>query len=87
MKASSVRIELNSAGVVATLNDPAVRADIYRRGEAIHGALPTNDGEEWFITNGQSKDRPYSIVGTGNAAAKRAAAEDLALQRALDRGR
>lgn len=86
-KGGVYKIAYNSAGAVATLNDPGVAADIQRRAEAIHAGLPDDDGAEWFIGHGRSKDRPYSIVGTQNAAAKRLAAEDNALQRAIDRGR
>ena len=86
-KGGVYKVQFNSAGALAVLNDPKVAADIRRRAEAIHSALPTNDDEEWFISHGKSKDRPYSIVGTQNAAAKRAAAEDMAITRALDRGR
>lgn len=81
------KIALNRPGVIATLNDPGAAADLRRRAAAIHAALPKDDGEEWFMASGKSKDRPYSIVGTQNAAAKRAAAEDMALTRAIDQGR
>lgn len=82
-----VKLERNSAGFEALLKDPGVAADLARRAEAIQAALPTDNGEEWTVSAFIGGDRAQAIVKTANSAARRSAAEDFALQRALDAGR
>lgn len=84
---AKTRIELNSAGVLALLKSTVVKKDLTRRGNAIHAALPTGDGEKWYVNSFVGHDRAQTVVRTANQAARLAAAEDFALQRALDRGR
>jgi len=85
-KIAGLRIEVSSDAVVAILNSPEVAGDLARRGAAIQGALPTDGGEEWGSSQ-FTTDRANVTVYTMNKAAKLAAAEDLALIRALDAGR
>jgi CRISPR/Cas system-associated protein Csm6 len=82
-----VKVRLNSAGVLAVLNDPQVVSDLERRGEAIKDSLPTSSDEEWSTSSFKGKDRPQVLVRTANYAARRTSAEDNALVRALDAGR
>lgn len=81
------KLRINSPGVLAILKSQGVANDIARRGNAVHAALPLDEGEEWFVRNFIGSDRAQSIIGTQNKAAKQSAAETNALQRALDRGR
>jgi hypothetical protein len=81
------KLRINSAGVLAVLKDPKVAADLTRRAEAINGALPHDKGEEWEVRSFMGHDRAQATVRTKNFAAEKAAAEDLALIRALDAGR
>lgn len=87
MKGALVKLRMNSPGVVQTLQAPGVAADLANRGQRIASSLPRTDGEEWAVSSFMGRDRAQTIVRTGNTAAKRAAAEDLALIRALDAGR
>ena len=87
MAAKLQSLKVNKAGIIALLKDPGVAADLARRGAAIHAALPTDNGEEWSVSSYTGFDRAATIVKTANMAAKRAAAEDHAIQRAIDAGR
>lgn len=81
---AGIKIRINSEGVLAVLNDPAIAADMHRRASAVQNELPTSNGEEWRLIDLQG-DRPSSMVRAENYEARLAAAKDLALQRALGR--
>ncbi|AUG84807.1 hypothetical protein PBI_DISMAS_10 [Microbacterium phage Dismas] len=81
------KIRVNSEGLIALLKSPEVQADLRARGERIQAALPDDDGQEWQLNEFLGHDRAQVVVRTGNYAARRSAAEDMAFQRALDRGR
>lgn len=86
-KANITKLRMNSDGVLAILKSAEVQADLLNRGEAIHGSLPTSDGEEWVVNSFVGKDRAQVVVKTGNTKARRAAAEGVPLQSALGSGR
>ena len=86
-KSKLFKLEMNSEGVIALLKDPGVQADLARRGEAIRASLPTEAGQEWTASSFLGSDRAQMIVKTANTAARRSAAEDNALIRALSAGR
>ena len=81
-----VKIRLNRKGIIAFLKSPEVRRDLMHRGQAVQAALPTDNGEEWLVSTFDT-DRANVTVRTGNYAAQVAAAENMALTRALDAGR
>jgi hypothetical protein len=82
-----IRVEIISAGVLEILKLPTVQADLDRRGHAILAALPTNNSEEWVVNSFLGRDRAQTVVKTANREARQTAAEDNALQRAVDAGR
>ena len=86
-KSKMFKLELNSAGVLALLKDPGVAADLSRRGESMRASLPTGDGEEWVANSFIGRDRAQTVVKTANSKARRTAAEDNALIKALSAGR
>lgn len=81
------KVRMNSKGVIALLKSTEVQRDLGRRGAAIKAALPTDGGETWAQTDFLGFDRAQTIVGTDNYASKVTAANNFALQRALDAGR
>lgn len=81
------KLRMNSEGAIAVLKDVGVLTDLGERAERILAALPDENGEEWQINTFMGADRGQVVVRTGNQAARRAAAEDNALIKALDRGR
>lgn len=81
------RIRMNHKGVVSLLNSSPVWSDLRKRGNAIHAALPKGNGEEWVVETATGRDRAGVKVGAANPAALNAAAENFALQRAIDAGR
>lgn len=83
--AQSIRIKLNSAGVVALLQSQAVADDLARRGERIAEAAGGEPDFESRVT--QNRDRSVVFVTTASIDGRRAEAEDRALTRALDAGR
>lgn len=85
--AGGVRIKVNKKGLLAILNAPETYADLRHRANAIKAALPTAGGEEWKVEISKGRDRAGVSVGANNPAAMRSAAEDFALQRAIDAGR
>lgn len=85
--AKKTTIKMNRAGIVQLLKSQEVHADLFERGERILNALPDGKGEEWSLTGFLGYDRAQVVVRTANDAARRTAAEDMALIKALDAGR
>lgn len=81
-----LRVRMNSEGVKAVLNSPAVDADLKRRAQKVCEALPTENGEEWEVVRLQG-DRVSYIVRAANIEARIRAATDPVLQQALGAGR
>lgn len=81
------KIKLNKKGIVQLLKSAEVKADLRKRGEAIRSSLPTDNDEEWALSEFDGYDRAHVVVRTGNMASRRRQAEDNELIRALDRGR
>ncbi|WIC89435.1 hypothetical protein SEA_BAJUNIPER_10 [Microbacterium phage BAjuniper] len=81
------KVRMNGAGAKAILKSAKVQDDLRARAARIQAALPTGDGEQWEAQTFVGFDRAQAVVGTGNSAARRTNAEDMALLRALDRGR
>lgn len=78
------RVEMNSEGAKALLNDPGVAADLLRRG----GAVASAAGPGFVaIQQTQRSGRAAVVVVAQTAAAKRAQARDRVLNTALDAGR
>jgi hypothetical protein len=80
-------IKMNSKGLIQLLQSPEVQADLRARGTRIQAALPTNDDEEWALSEFMGHDRAQVVVRTANAKARLRQAEDNSLIRALDHGR
>lgn len=81
--ASSLRIELNKAGVRALLVSPEIQADLKTRADRIAQAA----GEGFEAEVGTGANRARAIVRTATFEARRAEARDRVLTRALDAGR
>lgn len=81
--ATSVRVEMNTAGAIAVLKDPAVEADLMRRGQAV--AASAGDGHS--VGSFTGKTRARVIVTTSSYAARKAESEDRNLTRAIDAAR
>lgn len=85
--ATSIRVEMNRAGIIAALTDPAVEADLLRRGRAASAQATSNGGGRYMVTARRGKTRVRVSVITSSESAKRAEATDRALTRALDAAR
>lgn len=81
-----VKVRINGEGAKALLNSPEVAADLKRRATRVQSALPTDKGEEWSVTELRGYDRVSYIVRAENLEARRTAAADLALQKAIGAG-
>lgn len=81
------RVELNKPAVIALLKSEAVAQDLRRRAEAVKDNLPTDNGEEWAVSSFLGYDRAQATVRTANFAARKTAAEEPVMIRALDHGR
>lgn len=80
---STVRVEINKAGVRALLKSVEVQADLKRRAEAI--AAKAGDGME--VETDVGANRARAVVVTRTESAKKAEAKNHTLSRALDAGR
>lgn len=78
---------MNRAGIIAALQDPAVEADLMRRGNAAASAATANGGGRYMVTARRGATRVHVSVITASESAKRAEAVDRALTRALDAAR
>ncbi|QPE04130.1 hypothetical protein IT882_13110 [Microbacterium schleiferi] len=83
MAKQSVRVKINSAGVVALLTDAKVSADLEQRGQRIAAAA----GEGFEVDVTRNSDRAVAFVRAATTEARLAEAEDRALTRAVDAGR
>ncbi len=81
--ASTVRIEVNSAGIGALLKSGEVEAMLLAKAERIAAAA----GEGFEASSRVGKTRARASVITATRAAKLAEAEDRALTSAIDAGR
>lgn len=81
------KVRMVSSGASAILKSAKVQADLRARAGRVQSALPTGAGEVWEAETFVGFDRAQAVVRTGNNAARRTSAEDMALLRALDRGR
>jgi hypothetical protein len=80
---SSIRIEMNSAGIRELLRSAGVRADLARRARAIAAAA----GEGMEVREELRRDRARASVFTATKEARIAEASTRSLTRALDAGR
>lgn len=85
--ATSIRIEMNRAGIIAALTAPGVEADLMRRGNAAAAAARANGGGRYMVTARRGKTRVRVSVITSSDTARRAESTDRALTRALDAAR
>lgn len=83
--AGSIRIELDSAAVVALLKSDEVQAELLRRGEAIQQA--TGAPEDFDVLPVVGRQRAAVYVSTATVQGMLAEANDRTLTRALDAGR
>jgi hypothetical protein len=84
--AQEIRIEMNRAGIIAALTDPAVEADLLRRGRASKSVAEASGGR-YMVTSRRGKTRVRVSVITVDAKAREAEALDRSLTRALDAAR
>jgi len=83
--AGSIRIELDSAAVVALLQSEEVQAELTRRGEAIQAA--TGSPNDFDVITVVGRQRAAVYVSTATVEGMLAEATDRTLTRALDAGR
>ncbi|NII42296.1 hypothetical protein E9228_002954 [Curtobacterium flaccumfaciens] len=83
--AGSIRVELNSAGVVALLQSEEIKAELLRRGEAIQAAAGGAPDFDVIAVTGRQRAAVY--VATASVQGMLAEATDRTLTRALDAGR
>lgn len=83
--ASSIRIEISSAGIVELLRSKEVQADLLRRGEAIQAAAGGAPDFDVLAVTGRQRAAVY--VSTTTVEGMLAEATDRALTRAIDAGR
>lgn len=84
--ATSIKIELNSAGVQQLLKSGEIQADLARRAAAIATAAGASGGEFGHEAN-VGANRARASVWTEDFEAMRAEATSRALTRAVDAGR
>lgn len=80
------KVRVNSDAIKAILNSAETERDLVRRAKRVEAALPTSKGEEWETVTLRG-DRVSVMVRAKNTEARRAAAEDLALQTAIGAAR
>lgn len=80
---AKVKIKFNRAGFNAARRDPAVKADIHRRAQAIANAA----GEGFVVIDTDNAGRSGSMVVAETFEARRAEATDKVLTKAIDAGR
>lgn len=83
--AGSIRIEMNSRGVVELLQSAEVQAELLRRAEAIQQA--TGSPEDFDVLPVVGRQRAAVYVSTKTVEGMLAEATDRTLTRALDAGR
>lgn len=79
----SARIQINSPGALAVLQDARVAAELQGRGGLIAAAA----GPGFEAVPGRTGDRVSTIVRTTDDASRKAEAERRALSRAMNAGR
>lgn len=87
--ASKIRIELNSAGITQLLSSDDVRYNLLQRAQAMAdaaGGEPDFEASSW-VGRDRTGGRAMAMVKTGSAEGRRLAAEEQALERAIDAGR
>lgn len=86
---ADVIVEMSSAGIEALLSDPAVTADLERRGAAIKARADSMGSAtyEEHTRPGRKGGRPYVVVAANSAVAKASNAKHNTLLRSLDAGR
>lgn len=86
---ADVIVEMSSAGIEALLSDPAVTADLKRRGAAIKARADSMGSATYEIhkRKGYLGGRPYIAIAANSAAAKASNAKHNTLLRSLDAGR
>jgi hypothetical protein len=81
--ASKVRIDINSAGILALLQSGGVQALLLAKAERI--AAAAGEGMEASVRVGKTRARASVITATSHA--RKAEAVDRALTKAIDAGR
>lgn len=82
---SSFRLELNVEGFNQARRDPAIQADLHRRGVAVQSA--TGSPDDFEVIDSPSRSRARVIVKTATTEGRRMEATDRVLTRAFDAAR
>lgn len=86
--ATSVRVEMNTAGAIAILKSDGVVADLERRAAATQSAAQSaNPDGEYSVESWTGKTRARVTILTANYSARKSESIDRTLTRALDAAR